>query len=112
MKQLDNPPLEEVLDECIAAVKRGLGRKRAGAQAKEFWITSATPKIKKQLKRVEWKKAKLRVLPTSTKMGAVAAALTGKFEVVPLWAAKAAANAVKQDPKCPNPGPGRGGFCP
>jgi hypothetical protein len=112
MKQPDNPPFEEVLDECITAVKRGLGRKRAGTQAKEFWITSATPKIKRQLKSVKWEQAKKRALPTATKMGAVAAALTGKFEVVPLWAAKAAAKAVKQDPKCPNPGPGRGGFCP
>jgi hypothetical protein len=112
MKQPDNPPFEAVLEECITAVKRGLGRKRAGAQAKEYWVTSATPKIKRQLKKVRWEQAKKRVLPTGTKMGAVAAALTGKLEIVPLWAAKAAAKAVKQDPKCPNPGPGRGGFCP
>ena len=112
MKQLDYPPFEEVLEECIAAVKRGLGRKRAGAQAKEFWITRATPNIKRQLKRVKWEQAKKRALPTAAKMGGVAAVLTGKLEIVPLWAAKAAAQAVKKDPKCPNPGPGRGGFCP
>jgi len=110
---LGNPPFEDVLEECIDAVKKGLGSKRAGAKAKEYWISKASPKIKKQLKKVKWEQAKKRVLPTAKKMGAVAAALTGDQEIVPLWAAEAAADAVKHDPKCPpTPGPGRGGFCP
>ena len=99
--------MNKVLDECIDAVQKGLGRKRAGAQAKAHWIGKATPNIKKQLKKVKWEQAKKRVLPTATKMGGVAAVLTGKLAVVPLWAAEAAARAVKNDPKCPRP-PGKG----
>ena len=71
--------------------------------------------IRKQVNsNVDWEKAKLRVLPTARKMGKVAAALTGpKFRIIPPWAAKAASEAVKHDPKCPpTPGQGRGGFCP
>ncbi len=111
---MENPPFEDVLDECIDAEQKGLGRKRAGPAAKKYWIDKATPNIKKQLKKMKWADARKRVLPTATKMGAVAAVLTGSLEVVPPWAAEAAAGAVKKDPKCPRPvpGKGRGGFCP
>lgn len=110
---MENPKFEDVLDECIDAVQEGLGRKRAGAAAKSYWIKKATPNIKKQLTKLKWEQAKKRVLPTATKMGGVAAVLTGELAVVPLWAAEAAAVAVRNDPKCPrSPGKGRGGFCP
>jgi len=115
--------VEEILEECTKAVTRGLGRKRAGRDAANFWINGSRPKIEEQVRNnVDWEKAKKRVLPTAVKMGKVAAALTGEFAVVPLWAATAATEAVKKDPKCPQEpgGAGRarargivlGGFCP
>jgi len=114
--------VEEILEECTKAVTRGLGRKRAGRDATSFWINGSRAKIEAQVKKgTNWELARKRVLPTAVKMGKVAAALTGEFEVVPLWAAKAAAEAVKDDPKCQDPGGAgrarapegeRGGFCP
>lgn len=104
--------VESVLAECTKAVKSGLGKKTAGAEARKFWINRSRPNIKRQLDAgVDWNLAKKRVLPTAKKMGKVAAVLAGERKVVPLWAAEAAAVAVKNDPKCPG-GPGSGGFCP
>ena len=112
MSKVPKPTVESVLAECTRAVKKGLGRKKAGYDAAQYWITRSTPKIRKQLKQgVNWELAKKRVLPTATKMGKVAAVLAGDRNVIPLWAAEAAAVAVKNDPKCPDGG-GRGGFCP
>ena len=109
---MKKPTVESVLEECTRAVKTGLGQKKAGSAAANFWITRATPKIKFQLDSgVNWNHAKKRVLPTAKKMGKVAAVLAGDRKVIPLWAAEAAAVAVKNDPKCPG-GPGSGGFCP
>ncbi len=108
------PPatVEQILEECTTAVIKGLGRKRAGRKAAEFWISRARPNIEAQVKMgTNWNLAKKRVLPTAVKMGRVAAVLTGDFKVVPVWAAEAAAVAVKRDPKCPG-GSGSGGFCP
>jgi hypothetical protein len=114
MAKKTTPPasVEDILEECTKAVKRGLGRKRAGRAAAEFWITRTTTKIEAQIKKgTNWELARKRVLPTAEKMGRVAAALTGALEIVPLWAAEAASVAVRNDPKCPND-PGSGGFCP
>ena len=104
--------VESVLAECTKAIKSGLGTKTAGADARKFWLARFTPNIKTQLGLgVDWNQAKKRVLPTAKKMGKVAAVLAGERKVIPLWAAEAAAVAVRNDPKCPGQ-PGSGGFCP
>ena len=112
----DEDVVEQILEECTKAVKKGLGQKRAGREATEFWTTRTRERIEEQVKKgTNWDKARTRVLPTAVKMGKVAAALTGEFEVVPLWAAKAATEAVKDDPKCQKDPGGAGvlgGFCP
>jgi len=101
----------EILAECTKAVIRGLGRKKAGTDARKFWIDRATPNIQQQVNsNVNWQLAKKRVLPTAVKMGKIAAVLAGERKVIPLWAAEAAAAAAKKDPKCPPVG--GGGFCP
>ncbi len=107
--------VRRILRECSAKVEQGARPKKVGEKAKKFWTTRGLRSIRKQVKKkVDWEKAKLRVLPTAKKMGKVAAALTGEtLKIIPLWAAKAASEAVKHDPKCPpTPGVGRGGFCP
>jgi hypothetical protein len=104
-----------ILRECTEKVRQGVGTKSVGQKARKYWTKGGLRSIRKQVNNnVDWEKAKIRVLPTAKKMGKVAAALTGdKFKVIPLWAAKAASEAVKHDPKCPpDPGHGRGGFCP
>ena len=109
---MKKPTVDSVLEECTKAVKKGLGQKKAGSAAANFWIARSRPKIKSQLDSgVNWNRAKKRALPTAKKMGKVAAVLAGDRKVIPLWAAEAAAAAVKNDPKCPG-GPGSGGFCP
>lgn len=112
MKKPKKPTVKSVLAECKKAVKKGLGKKRAGNDAEKFWTKGGRKSIARQLKNgVDWHQAKKRVLPTATKMGRVAAVLTGRLNIVPLWAAEAASAAVKRDPKCP-PSVGQGGFCP
>jgi hypothetical protein len=104
--------VRRILRECSAKVRQGAGTKSVGQKARKYWTVRGLRNIRKQVNNnVDWEQAKKRVLPTAKKMGKVAAALTGEFHVIPLWAAKAAAVAVKTDPKCPG-GPGRGGFCP
>lgn len=110
-----NDLVQRILKECTAAVLTGVGTKTVGEKARTHWKTRGLRSIRKQVeKNVDWELAKKRVLPTATKMGKVAAALTGdKLRVIPIWAAKAAAIAVRKDPKCPpNAGVARGGFCP
>jgi hypothetical protein len=106
--------VRRILQECSAKILQGVGAKSVGQQARKYWTRRGTRNIRKQVNNnVDWEKAKIRVLPIAKKMGKVAAALTGdKLTVIPPWAAKAAFEAVKHDPKCPpNPGIGRGGFC-
>jgi hypothetical protein len=103
--------VRRILRECSAKVRVGVGTKSVGQKARKFWTVRGLRSIRKQVNNnVDWEKAKIRVLPTAKKMGKVAAALTGDtLNVIPLWAAKAAAAAVKNDPHCPA---GGGGFCP
>ena len=109
---MKKPTVTAVIRECTRAVKKGLGKNRAGKDAAKFWTTRARKNIARQLKNgVDWNQAKKRALPTAVKMGRVAAVLTGRLQIVPLWAAEAASAAVKRDPKCP-PSVGQGGFCP
>lgn len=106
--------VRRILRECSAKVRQGVGSKSVGKKARNYWTKRGLRSIRKQVNaNVNWDLAKKRVLPTATKMGKVAAALTGSLRIIPLWAAKAASEAVKHDPKCPpTGGPGRGGFCP
>ena len=107
--------MRRILRECSEQIRLGIGTKSVGKKARRYWTVGGLRSIRKQVNsNVDWEKAKLRVLPTARKMGKVAAALTGpKFRIIPPWAAKAASEAVKHDPKCPpTPGQGRGGFCP
>jgi hypothetical protein len=107
--------VKRILRECSEKVAQGARPKTVGEQARKYWTTRGLRSIRKQVNNnVDWEKAKIRVLPTAKKMGKVAAALTGeKLRIIPLWAAKAASEAVKHDPKCPpTSGAGRGGFCP
>ena len=105
------PTVESIMKECEKEVKRGLGTKSLGKEARKFWVTSYTNSIAERLqqKDADWNKDRIRVLPVSRKLGKVAAALTSG-KVVPKWAAEAAAVAIKADPKCPS-GPRRGGYC-
>lgn len=102
-----------IFKECSAAVKQGCGPKRVGGDARKLWTRRGLKSIRRQVNggvdEAKWEKAKIRVIPTAKKMGAVAKALTGDRSIIPEWAAEAAADAVKQDPKCPG---GSGGFCP
>jgi hypothetical protein len=107
--------VKQIFKECSAKVLQGVGSKTVGKKAKTYWTVNGLKSIRKQVNDgVDWDQAKKRVLPTAVKMGKVAAALTGpKLQIIPPWAAKAASEAVKHDPKCPpTPGVGRGGFCP
>jgi hypothetical protein len=103
--------VRRILRECSETIRAGAGTKSVGQKARKFWTVRGLRSIRKQVNNnVDWEKAKIRVLPTAKKMGKVAAALTGdKLKVIPLWAAEAAAAAVKNDPHCPA---GGGGFCP
>lgn len=110
MPRSADPDVEAILEECIAEVRKGLGRKRPSQDARAYWIDNSRASIATQLKRGgNWKQDRRNVLPTARKMGKVAAALaTGK--IVLLWAAEAAAEAVQRDPRCPG-GTGAGGYC-
>ena len=103
--------VRRILRECSERVRAGVGTKSVGQKARKYWTVRGLRSIRKQVNsNVDWEQAKKRVLPTAKKMGKVAAALTGDtLNVIPLWAAEAAAVAVKNDPKCPA---GAGGFCP
>ncbi len=110
-KDTDPPTVESVLEECRKKVKSGLGKSRMSRGAREFWEKKYRDSIGKQLGTpgADWLRDRKRVLPIAKKLGKVAAALsTGK--IVLLWAAEAAAVAVKRDPRCPLP-PGAGGYC-
>ena len=103
--------VQRILKECTAAILEGLGTKLVGASARKHWLKGGLKNIKIQVgQEVDWDAARKRVLPTAKKMGRVAAVLTGELRIIPLWAAEAAAVAVKRDPKCP--GVAQGGFCP
>ena len=107
--------VKKIFNECREKILQGVGTKTVGQKAKSFWTKNGLKSIRRQVNDgVDWDQAKKRVLPTATKMGRVAAALTGPtLQIIPPWAAKAASEAVKKDPKCPpTPGVGRGGFCP
>ena len=110
-KPAKKPTVKSIQAECAVQIRKGLGKRMSvGKKAKNFWTNRSRPKIAAQLAAgVDWNVAKKRVLPTSKKMGKVAAALAFPRKVVPLWAAEASAAAVKQDPHCPA---GGGGFCP
>lgn len=101
---------ESILEECAKQVRQGLGKKRVSKAAKDYWIDNASRSIASQLANGgNWTVDKKRVLPIAKKMGKVAAALaTGNL--VLLWAAEAAAEAVQADPGCPG-GLGAGGYC-
>lgn len=103
------PTVDSILNECIREVKKGLGVKRASAQARQYWTDNSRLSIAAQLSGGgDWNADKKNVLPTARKMGKVAAALaTGK--IVLLWAAEAAHEAVQADPRCP--AVGGGGYC-
>lgn len=105
------PTVDSILAECTKEVVKGLGRKRASKAAREYWTNESRASIHQKLKDGGiWVKDKKRVLPIARKMGKVAAALaTGNL--VLLWAAEAAAEAVQNDPGCPIGGPGQGGYC-
>lgn len=105
------PTVDSILEECTKEVLKGLGRKRASKAARDYWTSESRASIQQKLKAGgNWVKDKKRVLPVARKMGKVAAALaTGNL--VLLWAAEAAAEAVQNDPGCPLPGPGQGGYC-
>ena len=104
------PSVESIMKECEKEVKKGLGKKRMGKDARAFWTDAYKSTIAKRLREGgNWQRDRVRVLPVSKKLGKVAAALaTG--DVIPRWAAEAASVAVKADPKCPT-GPGEGGYC-
>jgi hypothetical protein len=104
------PTVESILAECTTEVKRGLGKKRVSAAAREYWVTESRRSIADRLEMGgNWLVDRRRALPVARKMGKVAAALaTGNL--VLLWAAEAAAEAVQSDPGCPGP-PGSGGYC-
>jgi hypothetical protein len=109
-KKKPAPTVASILKECQAKVKSGLGKKRLSKKAREFWTDEYTKSIAKQLGTPgsNWLVDRKRVLPVAKKLGKVAAALaTG--QIVLLWAAEAAAAAVKKDPGCP--GAGAGGYC-
>jgi hypothetical protein len=121
MKKIKRTPeqkrklVKQIFRECSEKVRQGVGSKTVGQKARKYWTTNGLKSIRKQVNDgVDWDQAKKRVLPTATKMGRVAAALAGPLlNIIPPWAAKAASEAVKHDPKCPpSPGIGRGGFCP
>ena len=105
------PTVDSILAECTKEVVKGMGRKRASKAARDYWTTESRASIHQKLKDGGiWLKDKKRVLPVARKMGKVAAALaTGNL--VLLWAAEAAAEAVQNDPGCPISGPGQGGYC-
>jgi hypothetical protein len=100
-----------ILAECKAAVEKGLGKKRLSAAAEKNWRTSYKRMISKEIKRRpgEWPNDRRNVLRVAKKLGKVAAALSdGK--IVLMWAAEAAAIAVRADVGCPVSG-GGGGYC-
>src|SRR5829696_7113986 len=104
------PTVESIMAECEKQVRSGLRGKRLSRQAREFWEDGYRASITKQLAAPgsNWLVDRQRVLPVAKKLGKVAAALaTGK--IVLLWAADAAATAVRADPGCPG-GAGSGGY--
>ncbi len=108
-KKKPAPTVDSILAECITEVRKGLGTKRASAKARKYWVDKSRVSITNQLTMGgDWNADKKNVLPTAKKMGKVAAALaSGK--IVLLWAAEAAGEAVRADPRCP--GQGGGGYC-
>lgn len=102
------PTVDSILKECTKEVKKGLGKKRASAKARKYWVDNSRVSIAAALAAGGvWDKDKKNVLPTANKMGRVAAALSNG-NIVLLWAAEAAAVAVQSDPRCPV---GSGGYC-
>jgi hypothetical protein len=111
MAKKKNPPtVESIMAECEKEIRRGLGKKRVGKDARTFWDTKYRASITTQLSTPgsNWLRDRKRVLPVSRKLGKIAAVLA-HGNVIPLWAAEAASVAVKSDPKCP--GVGAGGYC-
>ena len=99
-----------IIKECRAQVMKGLGKKRLSLAALKYWRDGYKVRVGEKLLKSpgEWEKDRRRVLPVAKKLGKVAAALsTGN--IVLLWAAEAAAIAVKSDPGCP--AIGSGGYC-
>jgi hypothetical protein len=109
-KKPDKPPtVESIMDECRAAMRKGLGKKRLSKAASDYWETNHEAAIKKHLGGgADWLKDRAKVVPIARKLGKVAAALTDKGMVLK-WAAEAAHEAVKRDPGCPLVG--GGGYC-
>jgi hypothetical protein len=103
------PTVDDILEECTKEVKKGLGKKRASKDAREYWLAESRASITAALAAGGvWEKDKKNVLPTARKMGKVAAVLANG-NIILLWAAEAAATAVQDDPRCG--GGGHGAYC-
>jgi hypothetical protein len=96
------------MDECRKEMRKGLGKKRLSKKARDYWETNHEAAITKFLPKANWLMDRKRTLPVARKLGAVAAALASG-NIVLLWAAQAAHEAVKKDPGCPTVG--AGGYC-
>ena len=102
--------VESIIAECKVQVDKGLGTKRLSPEARAYWQDIYNKSVAKQLAKGDtWEADKVRVLPVAKKLGKVAAVLANG-QIVLLWAAEAAAEAVRKDPTCPTPG-GAGGYC-
>ncbi len=108
-KPVPPPTVDSIMRECETETRKGLGRKRLSAAARQYWDDNHRLSIQTNLaKGADWLVDRKKTLPVSRKLGKVAATLTSGG-IVLLWAAKAAHVAVKGDPGCP--GLGSGGYC-
>ena len=108
-KKINNPPLEEILNECAIAVGQGVasaGTITFDPRAARFWLTRFRKSIQKARRILSWKAGRANVLTVANHLGKAAADLsTGG--VISLQNAKDAAAQIKNDPACPGAGGGR-----
>ena len=103
------PTVKSILSELDPAMRKGLGKKRLSAKARAYLKARYTGSVTKALEQnTDWTKDRKRVLKVAKKLGAVARVLSDG-QIVLVWAAEAAANAVVGDPRC---GMGTGRWCP
>ena len=100
---------KSVLKELAIEVQKGAGKKRFNPKARAFLIRNAKRAVTIQLGKGDtWDKDKKNTLPVARKLGKIAAILANG-QIILEWAARAAAEAAQQDPRCP--GVARGGYC-
>jgi hypothetical protein len=103
--------VDAILAECREAVQRGLGRKVLTKKAADYWEEGHRQAVARMFvngQSPNWDSEKKHVLPLARRLGRVAAGLANKGLVL-LWAAEAAHDAIRKDPRCPKTG--RGGYC-